>query len=112
MLCGIGQRTAVAITLIGVLLLSVGTCVLPAQRAAHSCCMHMSMPCESLQASCCVAAPQSPPAAVTPLFTGLTQADVAQNFHLAGDASNPREALIAAVLPSQSPPPGNFILRI
>jgi hypothetical protein len=112
MLRGIGQRTAVAVTLMGVLLLSVGTCVLPAQHATHSCCMHMSMPCKSLSASCCTAGPQAPPATVTPIVTGFASMDVAQVFLPARDSSLSREAVGAPIMPPQSPPTGNFILRI
>jgi hypothetical protein len=112
MLCGIGQRTAVAITLLGVLLLSVGTCVLPAQPATHSCCMHMSMPCKSLNANCCAAGPQVPPATVTPIVTGFASMDVAQEFLPASARSISREAVSARLVTPQAPPAGNFILRI
>jgi hypothetical protein len=112
MLRGISQRTAVAITLLGVLLLSVGTCVLPTQQATHRCCMQMSMPCESVNASCCTARPQVPPATVTPAFAGFASLDVAAEFLPANDSSLSREVVIALVAPSQSPPPGISILRI
>jgi hypothetical protein len=111
MLCGIGQRTAVAITLIGVLLLSFGTCMVPAQQVTHSCCMHMSMPCNG-KADCCKVRPQIPPATVTPVFAGFASMDVAENLHSLGDRSTLRTAVIASSLPSQSPPPGIFSLRI
>jgi hypothetical protein len=107
---GIVQRMAVAITLMGMLLLSVGAGVSPAQHAAHACCMHMSMPCGSANASCCVADSQTPPA-TTPVLPGITAPDAAQEFLSAGGATS-RQATIVAVVPSQSPPPGIFILRI
>lgn len=112
MLQGVGRRTAVAITLMGVLLLSVGTCVAPAQPAAHNCCMHMSMPCNGTKASCCIVRPQAPPATVTPIFAGFASMDVVQEYLPARASSTSRETVIAAVIPSQSPPPGIFILRI
>jgi hypothetical protein len=111
MLRGIGQRTAVAITLVGVLLLSVATCVLPAQPTTHRCCMHMSMPCEG-KADCCKVSPQIPPATVTPLFSGFASNNVTEDFLSAASGSASREAAIAPVVPSQSSPPGIFILRI
>jgi hypothetical protein len=111
MLCGIGQRTAVAITLIGVLLLSFGTCVVPAQQVTHSCCMHMSMPCKG-NADCCKVSPQVPPATVTPVFAGLASMDVAGDSPSLGHSSTLRTAVITSSLPSQSPPPGIFSLRI
>jgi hypothetical protein len=95
----------------GVLLLSVGSCVIPAQAAIHSCCVHMSMPCEG-KADCCKVSPQTPPAAVTPLFAGFASMDIAEDFLSASDNSSAREIAIAPVLPPQSPPSGNFILRI
>ena len=112
MLPGVGQRTAVVITLIGVLLLSVGTCILPAQQATHRCCMHMSMPCGGVKADCCKASPQTPPATVIPIFRNLASMDAAQEFVPASGNSLSRETLTAPVIHSQSPPPGNFILRI
>ena len=112
MLRGISQRTAVAITLIGVVLLLSGMSLLPAPRStAHSCCLHMSMPCGSSQASCCTAGPQIPPAAVTPAFPGLASIEVVQGFALAIDRPASRDAVVTAVIPSQSPP-GAFSLRI
>jgi hypothetical protein len=112
MLRGVNQRTAIAITLMGVLLLSIGTCVIPAQSAAHSCCSHMGMPCPSVNAGCCAASPGTPTAVVTPAFPGLAPIDIAADFLPAGDSSVSRDAMIASILPSQSPPPGIYILRI
>jgi hypothetical protein len=111
MLRRISQRTAVAITLVGVLLLSVGTCVVPAQPAAKSCCMHMSMPCEG-KADCCKVSPQIPLAAVTPLFSGSASMTVTEDFLSAAMGPASRQAAIVPVAPSQSSPPGIFILRI
>jgi hypothetical protein len=111
MLRGITRRAAVAIALMSALLLSVGTCLLPAQQPTHSCCTHMSMPCES-KASCCVVTPQAPPAMVTPAFHRLDAVQVAQVPTVPGDDLRSRGAPTAAVLPPQSPPPGNFNLRI
>ncbi|MGA1982786.1 MAG: hypothetical protein ABSG84_09930 [Acidobacteriaceae bacterium] len=110
MLRGITRRTAVAITLIGVFLLSVGTCVVPAQSTTHRCCMHMSMPCEG-KADCCKVIPQTPPATVTPLFSGFASINVTEDFLSAASGSAARNTAIAPVVPSQSPP-GTFILRI
>lgn len=114
MLPGVGQRTAVAITLLGVLLLSVGTGVLPtpAQQATHRCCTHMSMSCSGGKADCCKVSPQTPPATVIPVFPGLASMDAAQEFVPASGNSLSGEILAAPFAPSQSPPPGNFILRI
>ncbi len=112
MLRGISQRTAVAITLMGVLLLSVGTCVVPAQQATHKCCMHVGMACSGVKADCCKASPQIPPATVTPLFAGFASTDVAEVFLSAKDNPASRGVAIAPALPAQSPPPGNFSLRI
>jgi hypothetical protein len=111
MLPEVSRRVAVAIALMSALLLSVGTCLLPAQQATHSCCMHMSMPCQS-KASCCVAVPTAPPAMVTPAFHGLAVVRAAQVLMVPGDDLHSRGAMTAAVIPPQSPPPGNFILRI
>jgi hypothetical protein len=112
MLTGTTQRTAVAIALMGVLLLTVGACVLPAQHATHSCCMHMSMPCGSVNANCCVAVPHAPSAMVTQAFHGQASVEVAQDFFSADIFDASQLAVTAAVVPPQSPPPGNFILRI
>jgi len=112
MLRGLSQRTAIAVALMGVLLFSVGACVLPAQHATHSCCQYMSMPCAPANASCCTAGPQTPPAVVTATFSGTTQMAAAHVTLLAGDRSISRVGVIATVLPSQSPPPGIFNLRI
>ena len=112
MLRGISQRTAVAVALMGVLLFSVGTCVLPAQHATHSCCSQMSMPCAPANASCCAASPQVPPAVVTATFSGATQMAATQVSLPSSDSSVSCVGVIAAVLPSQSPPPGIFNLRI
>ena len=112
MLRGISQRTAVAVALMGVLLLSVGTCVLPAQRAGHSCCQQMSMPCAPANASCCAARPQVPPAVVTATFSGTTQMAATMVSLPASDSYVSCMGMIAAVLPYQSPPPGIFNLRI
>jgi len=107
------RRTAVAIALMGMLLLSVGTCVLPAQATtAHGCCMHMTtMPCES-KVNCCVAAPHAPPAMVTPAFHGVVAGELVRGVVAAGDDAIAREVAAVAVLPPQASPPGNFILRI
>src|SRR5579859_3890332 len=105
------RRTAVAIALMGVLLLSVGTCVLPAQAATHGCCMHMTMPCEP-GANCCVAAPHTPPAMVTPAFHGVAAVEAVRGVVAAGDGAISRDVAAAVVLPAQASPPGNFILRI
>ena len=103
----------VAITLLTVVLLSSGMCLLPAQQtSAHSCCLHMGMPCDSSHASCCTAGPQIPPAAVAPAFLGLASVDTAQGFLLAVDRPASRDAVTTAVNPSQSPPLGAFSLRI
>lgn len=112
MLCGLGQRTAVAVALMGVLLLSVGTCVLPAQRAAHSCCQHMGMPCVPAKASCCTASPQAPVAVITTTLSGSAQMAIVQVSLQAGDNSVTGMFMSAAALPSQSPPPGIFNLRL
>jgi hypothetical protein len=111
MLPEVTRRVAVAIALMSALLLSVGTCVLPAQQATHSCCKHMSMPCQS-KASCCVAVPNAPPAMVTPALHGLAVVQVVKALMVQGDDLRSRGAMAAAVIPPQSPPPGNFILRI
>jgi len=97
---------------LGVLLLTVGTCVLPAQPATHPCCMHMSMPCESLNASCCTVRPQIPPATINPVAAGVAPMDIAEDFLPATLNSLARASIVAAVQPAQSPPPGIFILRI
>jgi hypothetical protein len=113
MLRGISQRAAVVITLIGVVLLSSGLRVLPASHsAAHSCCLHMGMPCDSSQASCCTVGPQIPPATIAPAFLGLASVDAMQEFPLAMDRPVSRDAMTIAVTPSQSPPSGAFSLRI
>jgi hypothetical protein len=111
MLCGISQRTGVAITLMGVLLLSVGTCVVPA-HATHECCMHMGMACNGVKADCCEASPKIPPATVTPLFAGLASTDMAEVFLSTNNRLTLRGVAIAPALPAQSPPPGIFSLRI
>jgi hypothetical protein len=111
MLREVTRRVAVAIALMSVLLLSSGACLLPAQQATHSCCMHMSMPCES-KASCCVVTPPAPQAMVTASFHGLAVVRVEQALMVPGDDLRSRGAPTAAVLPPQSPPPGNFNLRI
>jgi hypothetical protein len=49
---------------------------------------------------------------VTPAFHDLAVVQVVQALTVPGDDLQPRGALKAAVVPSQSPPPGNFILRI
>lgn len=95
-----------------VLLFSFGTCVLPAQHATHSCCQHMSMPCAPANASCCAASPQVPPAVVTATFSGTTQMAATQVSLPGRDNIVTRMGVIAVVLPSQSPPPGIFNLRI
>jgi hypothetical protein len=112
MLRGLSQRTAVAVALVGVLLFLVGTCVLPAQHARHSCCSQMDIPCAPANASCCAASPQAPPAVVTSMFSGTTRMAAAQVSLPASDSSVPHVVMIAVVLPSQSPPPGIFNLRI
>jgi hypothetical protein len=112
MLRSVRQRTAVAISLLGVLLLTIGTWVLPAQHATHNCCMHMSMPCESLNASCCTVRPQIPPATVNPVVAGVTPMGIAEDFLPTGPSPRASITMIATVPPSQSPPPGIFILRI
>jgi hypothetical protein len=110
MLCLLSQRMAVAITIMGMLLLSVGTCVIPAQSATHSCCAHMSMPCEG-KADCCKVIPQVPPATVTPLFSGFASISVTADFFSVASGAASHEAA-TVVVPSTSPPPGIFILRI
>jgi len=112
MLRGFSQRIAVTVALMGVLLFSVGTCVLPAQHATHSCCQHMSMPCAPARANCCTTSPQVPSAVVTATFSGTTQMAAMQVTLPASDNSVSRMGVIAAALPSQSPPPGIFNLRI
>jgi hypothetical protein len=113
MMRGINQRTAVAITLIGVVMLLSGMSLLPASpTATHSCCLRMNMACESSQASCCTAGPQVPPASVTPAFLGMASVEVVQSFTLAIDRPDSRDAAATAVVPFQSPPPGAFSLRI
>jgi hypothetical protein len=103
----------VAITVITVVLLSSGMCLLPAQQAsARSCCLHMGMPCDSSQASCCTVGPQIPPATIAPAFLGLASVDAMREFPLAMDQPAWRGAVTTAVTPSQSPPSGTFSLRI
>jgi hypothetical protein len=70
----------------------------------------MIMPCEG-KADCCKISPQVPSATVKPLFSGLAPMSVTEDFLSASPASK-RAASIAPVLPSQSPPPGIFSLRI
>lgn len=111
MLLGLHQRTAVAIALMGVLLFSVATCVLPAQQATHSCCLHMSMPCGPSAHSCCTVAPGVPPAVVQPAVRGVAVTAVVE-WVLPVSVGEMTHDRIAAVVPSQSSPPGNFILRI
>lgn len=114
MLRGLSQRTAVALALMGVLLISAGTCVLPAQQATHRCCqhMHMSMPCVPSNASCCTASPQTPPALVTPAFAGHDAVVIVQGFVSAGQRLISRTDNVVAAPPEQSPPLGIFNLRI
>jgi hypothetical protein len=112
MLRGISQRTAVAITLMGVLLLSVGTCLVPAQHATHGCCMHVGMRCPGDKADCCKAGPPVPLATVTPLFAGFASTDMAEVFLSANNSFTLRGVAIAPAIPAQSPPAGTFSLRI
>jgi hypothetical protein len=113
MLRGAGQRTMVAITLITVVLLSSGMCLLPAQQtSARSCCLHMGMACDSSQASCCTVGPQIPPATIAPAFLGLASVDAVQGLPLAMDRPAWQDRVTTAVTPSQSPPLGAFSLRI
>jgi hypothetical protein len=109
---GINQRTAVAIALMGVLLFSIGTCVLPAQQAAHSCCMHMSMPCGTSARTCCTTSPQIPPAVVTRADTGIAPVVATLAFPPASVMPELHYAATVAVIPPKSSPPGGFILRI
>jgi hypothetical protein len=111
MLLGLHQRTAVAIALMGVLLFSVGTCVIPAQPATHSCCLQMSMPCGPSAHSCCTAAPGVPVAVVQPAVRGVAVTAVVQ-WVLPVSVTVLSHDGMATVVPSQSSPPGNFILRI
>ena len=111
MLLGLHQRMAVAIALMGVLLFSVGTCVLPAQQSTHSCCMHMSMPCGPSAQSCCTAAPVVPAAVVQPAVRGLAVTAVVE-WVLPVSVGGLLHDGMAQAVPSQSSPPGNFILRI
>lgn len=112
MLRGLYQRTAVAIALLGVLLFSVGTCVLPAQSPTHSCCAHMNMPCAPSARNCCTASPQVPPALVRPAATGIASIAAVPAFLPARVGFESRNAVAATVIPLQSLPPGAFILRI
>jgi hypothetical protein len=112
MLRPFSQRTAVAIALMSVLLFSVGTCVLPAQPATHGCCSHMSMPGMPLKSTCCTASPRIPPAVTTAPYRSAPALAITQQAIPAPDHLASRESVIAAVIPSHSPPPGNFILRI
>src|ERR1700744_30174 len=100
---GITQRTAIAITLMGVLLLAFGTCVVPATPATHRCCKHMSMPCHG-KADCCKVNPQIP-ATGTPFFSGHAGANVSEDFFSSASDAALRGQAISPVVASQSSPP-------
>ena len=106
------MRTAVAVVLMGVLLFPVLTCMTPVQPVVHSCCLHMSMPGSDSARTCCTTNPQTPPAVVTPARSEMSGAFVTQGFVSGIQGEVPRESAIASLVPSQSPSPGTFILRI
>jgi hypothetical protein len=112
MLRVLNHRTAVAIALIGVMLFSVGTCLLPAQSATHSCCAHMSMPCGPSARNCCTASPQTPPALVKPAVNGIASIAAAPDLLPVRVESAFSDAVAAPLVHLQSSPPGVFILRI
>ncbi|HEY4379943.1 MAG TPA: hypothetical protein VGN01_06320 [Acidobacteriaceae bacterium] len=112
MLLGLHQRIAVGLALMGVLLLSVGACVLPAQAATQACCMQMSMPCAPSAHSCCAAGPEVPAAVVQPAVRGVAVTAVVHWSLPVGAGTVSRDGAMAAVVPTQASPPGNFILRI
>jgi hypothetical protein len=112
MLIGVYKRAAVAIVLMGSLLAPFGTCLQPAHKAAHSCCAPASRSSQSVRTNCCAASVPLPAVVVAPNLPGSAPMTVAQEFISLDEFSSRSEFPRFAVIPSHSPPPGAFILRI
>jgi len=113
MLQGVFQRAAVAIVLMGALAAPAETCLQPAHKAAHDCCVSMTETGASVQSNnCCAARPTLPAIVVAPAVTVSAPLIAARVFVGANERSAPGEFVALAVIPPQSPPTGAFILRI
>jgi hypothetical protein len=112
MLRGDFQRAAVAIVLMGSLLAPFGTCLQPAQKAAHSCCSHASRSNQSVRTNCCTASAPLPAVVVAATLPGSAPMTVAREFISLDEFSSRSEFPRFAVIPPHSPPMGAFILRI
>jgi len=109
---GVFQRAAVAILLMGTLLVPMGICLQRTQNTAHSCCSHPSEPAKTAQKNCCIASAPLPAVVVTPDLPDAASIMVAQEFVSSDEPSFSSEFQRLSVIPPQSPPTGAFILRI
>jgi hypothetical protein len=112
MLSGVYKRAAVAIVLMSSLLAPFGTCLQPAHKTAHSCCAPASESGKTAQTNCCTASAPLPAVVVATNLPGSAPMTVAQEFISLDEFSSRSEFPRFAVIPSHSPPPGAFILRI
>jgi hypothetical protein len=116
MLRGVFQRGAMAILLVGALVMPSGICQPPTHNAmgktAHSCCPAATEPGTSLTTDCCIARATLPALVVAPELPGSAAVAVTREFVASNGISLPGRFSTPAIIPPQSPPTGASILRI
>jgi len=109
---GFFQRAAVALFLMGALLAPFGTCLQPAQGAAHRCCQHARQKGNTVKQDCCIVRSETPAAIVAPATDNSAPIVVERAFFAVREISAPREVPAAALVPTHAPPGRTSILRI
>src|SRR5271157_3634480 len=105
---GVFQRAAVAIVLMGSLLMPSGNCLQPTHKAAHSCCLHASKSHQSVGTNCCTASAPLPAVAVAPNLPGSAPLTVVRVFVSLDESASSSEFSVLSVIPPHSPPAGAF----
>jgi len=116
MLKGVFQRAAVAILVMGSLVVPSGICLQQTHKAthkaAHSCCLPASESGKSATTNCCLAHATLPAIVVVSLLPNAVPPVAAHPFVAAISTSSSGALAALALVPPKSPPTGAFSLRI
>jgi hypothetical protein len=109
---GFFQRAAVVLFLMVTLLAPFGTCLQPAQGAAHRCCQHARQTGSTAKQDCCIVRSETPAAIVAPATDNSAPIVVERTFFASSEISSPHEVSAAVLAPTHAPPGRTSILRI
>jgi len=111
MLRGTFQRAAMAIVLIGLMLAPLGFCLQRSTKDKHSCCMKQAAA-HILRSDCCVVRTPLPATLARPTLPSASPSAAVYEYGACVKVAAPDEHPAIAPIPTLSPPPGAFPLRI